>query len=124
MTAIQKKTHGQLLAVLKAVNQEFGTTRAQLRSESRPEPLILARHTFVFVARNLVAATVDEIGGMINKGHDTVVHAYSSMKNRVQVEKKTASRVRNVTRALMSRDLVPELRSKIEANRKERSLCG
>jgi chromosomal replication initiation ATPase DnaA len=78
--------------VLKNVARHFGLTSADLKSESRAQPLALARHIAIFFMKKHLGMGLSEIGRHLGgRDHSTILHAY----RKIHVDSEDNDAVRN-----------------------------
>jgi len=92
-TTEQSSTVSDIEKILLATTEVTGVTRLQMLSRRRAKEYVYARHLAMYVAREMTAMSLPEIGRAMNRDH-TMVH---------YVTNKIAKRGRGATK--MSKDL-------------------
>ena len=72
-----------IATIRRAVAEAAGITEAELLSDSRERAVALPRQVAMYLARQVAAATVVEIGVAIGRHHTTVMHGVEAVGNRL-----------------------------------------
>lgn len=88
LSLIKRYLQGELLVptitidqVALQVAEEFGVTIEALKSKSRHQSVVLPRHCAMLLARQMTAATLEEIGRFFgNRNHTTVSHGCAKLE--------------------------------------------
>jgi chromosomal replication initiator protein len=62
-------------AILDYTVEVFGLSKEDLKSRTRKQPIVRARHAFCFALRKLTDTPLTAIGAMVDRDHTTVMHS-------------------------------------------------
>jgi len=78
--------------------------QSQLKSSSRRQSIVFARAIVVFLAREVAAATYDEIGRALGgRDHTTIIHNYRKIARQRERDPQTQETLEHLRRILLSR---------------------
>jgi len=87
--------------ITKVVCDYFALPLETLQTTSRKREIVLARHISMYFAKQLTKASLSTIGTQIgDKDHATVLHAYKTVKNLLETDKKFKSYVDDIAQKL------------------------
>ena len=87
--------------IVDAAAREFGVERQALLARDRRSDVATARHVAMYLARELTAHSLPEIGrGMGGRSHTTVLHAVNRISAALQTDPSVQSAVENLRRRL------------------------
>ncbi len=76
-----------LSRIAKATAKQFGTSVADLRSPSRRRAVVTPRNVAMYLARNLMETSLDQIGAYFgNRDHTTVAHGCQKVEERLEFD--------------------------------------
>lgn len=75
--------------IVKAIEDISGFNLKQIRSSSRHDDIVLARHCLVFYLTKHTKHSYITIGRLINRNHASVIHAKNKIDNYLQNDKVT-----------------------------------
>lgn len=74
--------------VLSIIENEFGITVAQIKSNSRSRPIVEARHIFYYMLKNSrYEMGLTELGSVFNRAHSSVLHGIKTVNNLIDFNK-------------------------------------
>jgi chromosomal replication initiator protein len=99
--AVRKPTLREIIAV---VARQQNVPQAQLKSGTRRQSTVFARGLAVFLARELVAASYEEIGRALGgRDHTTILHSYRKIVHDCEHDPQVHDTLVNLRRILLSR---------------------
>jgi chromosomal replication initiator protein len=76
-----------LRPILRLVAHYFGVTINDIRSDRRHASLVLPRHVFCYLAKQLTVCSFAQIGRQLNdRDHSTICHAADKIENRIKTD--------------------------------------
>ncbi len=72
--------------IQRAVAEHFDVRIADMTSKRRPRSVAVPRQVAMFLCRRMTTASLPEIANAFNKTHATVLHAYRTVENRMDVD--------------------------------------
>ncbi len=72
--------------IQRAVAEHFDVRVADMTSKRRPRSVAVPRQVAMFLCRRMTASSLPEIANAFNKTHATVLHAYRTVENRMDVD--------------------------------------
>jgi hypothetical protein len=114
-----------------AVSAATGVSLDEMRGRKRTAPIVLARHTAMWLARKLTQSSYPEIAATFGGvDHSTVMHACKQVRERL-IDPSFSARVSKIQAALMPRLVGPdvpvglsrEIMAEIQAARDEAPKC-
>lgn len=82
----EKKEYLSLEAIQKAVAEQFDIRLADMTSPRRPRSIAAPRQVAMYLCRSLTPASLPDIACAFNRTHATVLHAYNTVNNRMEVD--------------------------------------
>lgn len=79
-----------LASVIKAVCEQFNTTKEDLLSKRRQAEIILPRHILYYLAYTYTGYSLPKLGSLIDRDHTSLLYAYDKMVNRKRKDKELA----------------------------------
>ena len=85
--------------ILAAINEIAGVNPDEVKGRIRSRKVVTARHIYCFYARTLLGHSLNEIGGVINRDHTTIMYALKSYQDHYLYEppfQKLSSRIKHL----------------------------
>jgi chromosomal replication initiator protein len=96
--AARRPTIGQVIGV---VSRYFGIPQKMLKSASRKQPVVAARATAIYIARELAAASYEQIGRALGgRDHSTIMHNYRIIERQRKSDCQTQEALDELMRVL------------------------
>jgi chromosomal replication initiator protein len=93
-----------LREIVAVVARHQNIPQTQLKSGSRRQSVVFARNLVVYLAREIAAATYDEIGRALGgRDHTTIIHSYRKLAAERQRDPQTQGTLEHLQRILLSR---------------------
>jgi chromosomal replication initiator protein len=93
-----------LREIVAVVARHQNVPQSQLRSSSRRQSIVFARNLVVYLARELAAATYDQIGRALGgRDHTTIIHGYRKLVAERQHDSQIQETLDQLQRILLSR---------------------
>lgn len=86
--------------VQRAVCRYYHIARRELRSERRTGDLVLARHVFFHLCRNLTSSSFPDIGRFIGRDHSTVIYGAQRIELLIATNVAVAADIQAIRTAL------------------------
>lgn len=83
--------------IQKAVAEYYDVRLADMTSKRRPRSISVPRQVAMYLCRTLTSASLPDIAGAFEKTHATVLHAYRSIDNRMEVDADLKANVRTIS---------------------------
>lgn len=94
----------ELREIIAAVARHLNIPQTQLKSGSRRQSVVFARNLVVYLAREISAATYEEIGRALGgRDHTTIIHSYRKLADERQNNPHTQEALSELQRILLSR---------------------
>ena len=74
----------------------YDISPSAITGQSRYSPIVRARHTAMYLVRELTDFSYTHIGGYFGRDHSTVVHAVQRVKARLEREPKLAAEIETI----------------------------
>jgi chromosomal replication initiator protein len=95
----------ELREIIAAVARHQNIPQTQLKSGSRRQSVVFARNLVVYLAREIAAATYDEIGRALGgRDHTTIIHSYRKLADERHSDPQTQETLEQLQRILLSRN--------------------
>jgi chromosomal replication initiator protein len=94
----------QLREIIAAVARHFGLPQKQLKSSSRRQSIVTARAVAIYLARDVAAATYEQIGRALGgRDHTTIIHNYRKIERERSQDPSVQEAIDVLTRTIRSR---------------------
>ncbi len=87
-------------SIQKAVAEFYGVRVDDLRSHGRNKTIVLPRQVAMYLCREIVKASLPDIGEGFGKDHTTVIHACEKVKRKIAAEEPFRKQVEDLTNRL------------------------
>ena len=83
--------------ILNVVCEEFGVSPEDMRSSRRNQEIVTPRHIFMYLCRQIIDMTYEDIAKyLMKKDHTTVIHGYKRVKEDLLKDPEYANRINNI----------------------------
>ena len=96
----EKESEVTFDAIQRAVAEHFDIRLADMTSKRRPRCIAVPRQVAMYLCRRMTRSSLPDIANAFSKTHATVLHAYKSVENRMDVDDSLRQDVRNISRKL------------------------
>ena len=80
--------------ILNAVCEEYGVSTDDIRSTRRNQEIVTPRHVFMYLCRQIIDMTYEDIAKfLMKKDHTTVIHGYRKVKEDIMKDPEYAARI-------------------------------
>ncbi len=86
--------------ILTAVSKSYGVAIEDIKSKKKTENIANARHTAVYIIRNMTNLSLKEIGNIIGRDHSTVLSSLNKMETNIKTKNKTASDIKKLIKEI------------------------
>jgi len=86
--------------IQKAVAEHFDVRLADMTSKRRPREIAVPRQVAMYLCRRMTHASLPDIGQAFSKTHATVLHAYKTIDNRLDVDMNLRDHVSEISQKL------------------------
>ena len=86
--------------ILSVVAKHFGVSIEDIKSRKRTENIANARHTALYLIRNLTPLSLDEIGKIVGRDHATVVFSNTKIENNIKTKNKAGSEIKKLIKEI------------------------
>lgn len=86
--------------IQKAVAEVFGVSLEEMAGKGRPQAIAVPRQIAMYLCRKMTSASLPEIAKWFDRTHATVVHAYKTVKGRMETDPDIQSKVVSIVRNL------------------------
>lgn len=92
-----------ILEIVQTVSQQYGLHPDDIHEDTRRQDILIARQVCMYLAHKYTLLSTTKIGLAIgNKNHSTVIHAYKTIQNRLDVEKAFRKQVESIEEIIKS----------------------
>ena len=74
-------------SIVNAVVKSTGIEFSKIQSPTRKRQILYARHLFCYFTRKLTKLSLQEVGDIVNRKHETVMHAVKTVENLLSYDK-------------------------------------
>jgi len=96
----EKQQEISFATIQKAVAEHYDVRLADMSSKRRPRAISVPRQVAMYLCRRLTRSSLPEIAGAFSKTHATVLYAYKTIDNRMDVESDLRQDVRQISQKL------------------------
>lgn len=96
----EKQTELSFDSILRAVAEHYDVRIADMSSKQRPRSIALPRQVAMYLCRRMTRSSFPEIANVFNKTHATVLHAYKSIDQRMDVDDSLKQEVSQISNRL------------------------
>ena len=86
--------------IQKAVAEVFGVSLEEMAGKGRPQSIAVPRQIAMYLCRKMTNASLPEIAKWFDRTHATVVHAYKTVKGRMETDPDINAKVVSIVRKL------------------------
>ncbi len=86
--------------ILSVVTKHFGISIEEIKSRKRTENVSNARHTAIYIIRNMTQLSLDEIGKIFGRDHSTAVFSISKIETNIKTKNKTGSEIKKLIKEI------------------------
>ena len=86
--------------IQKAVADVFGVSLEEMAGKGRPQSIAVPRQIAMYLCRKMTKASLPEIAKWFDRTHATVVHAYKTVKGRMETDPEINAKVISIVRQL------------------------
>ena len=73
--------------ILSVVTKHFGITNEDIKSKKRTENISNARHTAIYIIRNMTNLSLKEIGRVFGRDHSTIISSINKIELNIRTVK-------------------------------------
>lgn len=89
--------------IIVTVCNHFTLPVAQVKSKSREQELVYARHIIFYLLRKYASMTLKSAGALFNRDHTTVIHSVETLNNLMDTEPNVRDEVELLEAAIKDR---------------------
>lgn len=86
--------------ILNAVSKSYGVAIEDIKSKKKTENIANARHTSIYIIRNMTNLSLKEIGNIFGRDHSTVLSSLNKMETNIKTKNKTASDIKKLIKEI------------------------
>ena len=86
--------------ILSSVSKSYGVPIEDIKSKKKTENIANARHTSIYIIRNMTNLSLKEIGNIFGRDHSTVLSSLNKMETNIKTKNKTASDVKKLIKEI------------------------
>ena len=86
--------------ILSVVTKHFGISIEDIKSKKRTENISNARHTAIYIIRNMTSLSLKEIGAVFGRDHATVLSSISKIDTNIKTKNKSGSEIKKLMKEI------------------------
>ena len=86
--------------ILNVVSKSFGISIEDLKSKKKTENIANARHTSIYIIRNMTNLSLKEIGAVFGRDHSTVLSSLSKIETNIKTKNKAGSDIKKLIKEI------------------------
>ena len=86
--------------ILSVVTKHFGITNEDIKSKKRTENISNARHTAIYIIRNMTNLSLKEIGSIFGRDHATVLSSIGKIDTNIKTKNRSASEIKKIMKEI------------------------
>lgn len=86
--------------ILSVVTKHFGITIEDIKSKKRTENISNARHTSIYIIRNMTNLSLKEIGNIFSRDHATVLSSLSKIETNIKTKNKSGTEIKKLMKEI------------------------
>ena len=86
--------------ILSVVTKHFGISTEDIKSKKRTENISNARHTAIYIIRNMTSLSLKEIGAVFGRDHATVLSSISKIDTNIKTKNKSGSEIKKLMKEI------------------------
>jgi isopropylmalate/homocitrate/citramalate synthase len=98
-----EKTMISVREIIAVAAEYFGVTEDDILGRTQKNPVLLARHVAIYLAKSLPAMRLVEIGYVFRRDHTTILHAQRKIARQIKTDHQLANRVAKLKTQIMAR---------------------
>lgn len=91
--------------IMEIICNEYKVTPEEIKSQRRSQDLVIPRHMFMYLCRQIIDMTYDEIAKFLErKDHTTVMHGYKKIKDEIKENPLFANKIEHLKNLINPQD--------------------
>lgn len=86
--------------ILSVVTKHYGISIEDIKSQKRTENISNARHTAIYIIRNITSLSLKEIGKVFGRNHATVLSSISKVDTNIKTKNRSASEIKKLIKEI------------------------
>ena len=86
--------------ILSVVTRHYGISIEDIKSKKRTENISNARHTAIYIIRNITTLSLKEIGNVFGRDHATVLSSISKVDTNIKTKNRSASEIKKLIKEI------------------------
>jgi chromosomal replication initiator protein len=86
--------------ILSVVTKHYGISIEDIKSKKRTENISNARHTAIYIIRNITGLSLKEIGNVFGRDHATVLSSISKVDTNIKTKNRSASEIKKLIKEI------------------------
>lgn len=86
--------------ILSVVTKHYGISIEDIKSKKRTENISNARHTAIYIIRNITSLSLKEIGNVFGRDHATVLSSISKVDTNIKTKNRSASEIKKLIKEI------------------------
>ena len=78
-----------LQSILQIISEYYGVSENLIKSKSRKDEVVKARHAYFYIAYKTSGKGLAEIGKLVNRDHTTVIHGIRKIEGEIDIYQDT-----------------------------------
>ena len=75
--------------ILEFISEHYGVSENSIKSKSRKDEVVKARHAYFYIAYKTSRKGLAEIGRLVNRDHTTVIHGMRKIEGEIDIYQDT-----------------------------------
>ena len=93
-------TEAMIERILNTVCRHYGITEESIKSKNRTDTVANARHTAIYIIKELTDLTLSEIGGIFGRNHATVIASINKVNTNLRTVKNADADLRRMIKEI------------------------
>ena len=93
-------TSAMVEKILTAVSKSYGVSIEDLKSKKKTENIANARHTSIYIIRNMTNLSLKEIGAVFGRDHSTVLSSLNKVETNIKTKNKAGSDIKKLIKEI------------------------
>ena len=86
--------------ILSVITKHYGISIDDIKSPKRTENISNARHTAIYIIRNMTSLSLKEIGNVFGRDHATVLSSINKIENNIKTKNKSVSEIKKLMKEI------------------------
>jgi len=93
-------TDAMIERIIKTVSKHHGISEEQIKSKNRTDSVATARHTAIYLIKNLTTLTLNEIGKIFGRNHSTVLASIHNVETNMRTIKNADTEIKRMIKEI------------------------